>query len=398
MYRNQKSDFLFIVHHQPDYNLLFNITFDDQFNITSMKIHHFLTFILSMISMALFAQTLKPGFDKEEYLEMLRITQYQIDTPFKKLTVPQPLHHRLEYRSPVVGMKNRWDLWTNGKNDAVISIRGSVGDMLSWLENGYAAMVPAQGSLKIADDYTFDYHLSDNPRASVHTGWLTGLAFLSRDILFRLDSCIGSGMKQFYLVGHSQGGAINYMLTAYLYDLRKKGRIPADVKFKTYCSAAPKPGNLYFAYDYEYMTRNGWAFNVVNSVDWVPEVPFSIQTNQDFNAVNPFTDAKKMIKKQKFPINILLGMMYSQLMNPPVKAVKNYKKNLGKRAHKMINRSIPSFQMPSYVDNCNYVRTGTTILLYADADYAALFLDSKTNIFCHHFIEPYYYLAQKSDY
>lgn len=362
-----------------------------------MNIRIFFTGIILLFTVSLRAQTFTPGYDREEYLEMLRITACQLDTPWTHTKVPLPTKHRLEYRSPEMGLKNRWDLWLNGKNDAVISIRGSVGDMLSWLENGYSAMVPATGSLKIADDYTFEYHLANNPRASVHVGWLTGLAFLSKDILAKIDSCTNMGINQFYLVGHSQGGAINYMLTAYLYDLQKKGRIPAEVKFKTYCSAAPKPGNLYFAYDYEHMTGNGWAYNVVSSVDWVPEVPFSIQTKNDFNTVNPFSDAKKMIRKQKFPINLLLGMMYNQLMNPPTKAVKNYKKNLGKRAHKMINRSIPAYQMPAYADNCNYVRTGTTILLYADDVYATQFPDDKMNIFCHHFIAPYYYLAQKKE-
>lgn len=363
-----------------------------------MNFSRLILFFLLLSTLSVSAQTLKPGYDKEEYLEMLRITQFQIDTPWQALEVPQPYHHKLAYRSPEMGMKNRWDLWVNGKNDAVISIRGSVGEMLSWLENGYAAMVPAQGSLKISADYTFEYHLADNPMATVHVGWLSGLAFLSKDIMTHLDSCINVGIKQFYLVGHSQGGAINYMLTAYLYDLQKKGRIPADVRFKTYCSAAPKPGNLYFAYDYEYTTRSGWAYNVINPVDWVPEVPFSIQTKNDFNPVNPFTDAKQMIKKQKFPINLFLGIMYNQLMNPPAKAVKNYRKNLGKRAHKMICRTIPDFQMPVYAKNVNYVRTGTTILLHPDETYYSKFPDSKTNIFCHHFIAPYYFLALKTNY
>lgn len=351
-----------------------------------------------MLGLTSNAQTFAPGYNKEEYLEMLRIAQYQVDTPWTKAyDLPQPLRHKLEYRSAEVGMKNRWDLWINGNNDAVISVRGSVGDMLSWLENGYCAMVPAQGSLKITSDYTFNYHLADNPRATVHVGWLTGLAFLASDIEARIDSCVKAGIKQFYLTGHSQGGAITYMLTAHLYHLQKKGKIPADVRFKTYCGAAPKPGNLYFAYDYEYLTRNGWAFNVVNAYDWVPEVPFSIQTSSDFNAVSPFSDAKKMIRKQKFPINLLLGMLYNQLMNPPRKAVKNYKKNLGKRAHKMINRSLPDFKMPVYADNGNYVRTGVTILLYPDTEYRSKFPDSETNVFCHHMPAPYYYLAQKMD-
>ncbi len=71
--------------------------------------------------------------------------------------------------------------------DAIISIRGTTGDMVSWLENGYAAMVPAQGSLKLDNTFTFDYHVADDSRATVHVGWLTGMAYLSRDVLPRSD-------------------------------------------------------------------------------------------------------------------------------------------------------------------------------------------------------------------
>jgi hypothetical protein len=51
--------------------------------------------------------------------------------------------------------------------------------------------------------------------------------------------------------------AISYLLTAYLYHLQKSGRLQADIRFKTYASAGPKPGNLYFAYQYEAMTKGG---------------------------------------------------------------------------------------------------------------------------------------------
>lgn len=356
----------------------------------------FVAFCLLLSVSAVRAQSFTPGFNKDEYLEMLRITQHQVDTPWKPMDVPRPLNHRMVYRSPVVGLQNRWDLWTNGTRDAVISVRGTTADMVSWLENGYAAMVPAQGKLKLANDFTFDYHLADNPRASVHVGWLTGTAYLSRDILPKIDSCVKAGIRQFYLLGHSQGAAINYLLTAHLRHLQKMGRIPADVLFKSYCSAAPKPGNLYFAYDYEYATRGGWSCTVINTADWVPEVPFSLQTKNDFNTINPFTDAKKAIRKMKFPINLVLGGMYSQMVRPAGKALKRYQKNLGKRAHKLVMRTLPESALPTFADNNHYVRTGDCTLLYADEAYYKLYPnDDKTKLFIHHHPAVYYYLAQK---
>jgi hypothetical protein len=65
-------------------------------------------------------------------------------------------------------------------------------------------------------------------------------------------------------------------MNAQLKHYQTTGKIPKDIRFKTYCSAAPKPGNLYFSYDYEADNQIGWSFTVVNGADWVPELPVSI--------------------------------------------------------------------------------------------------------------------------
>ena len=78
-------------------------------------------------------------------------------------------------------MDNLWDLWKDENGVVAISIRGTTAKSISWLANFYAAMVPAKGELKVADDYLFKYQLAANPRATVHVGWLLSLAFLSRD-------------------------------------------------------------------------------------------------------------------------------------------------------------------------------------------------------------------------
>ncbi len=69
-------------------------------------------------------------------------------------------------------------------------------------------MVPAQGELKLSNDFTFKYHLAENPRAAVHVGWLIGVAYLAKDILPKIDSCYKKGIKEFIIMGHSQGGAL----------------------------------------------------------------------------------------------------------------------------------------------------------------------------------------------
>ena len=342
-----------------------------------------------------FAQKLKPYFDKAEYKELLYIST-KTNTPDSVVfNIPAPKHHKRIYRSDVIGLDNRWDLWINDNNSvAVISIRGTTGNAVSSLANLYAAMVPAKGELILSKTDTFKYNLAPDNQAAVHVGWLLSMVLLSEDIVPRIDSLYDSGIKDFVLMGHSQGGAINYLLTAYLYSLQRQQLLPADIRFKTYCSAAPKPGNLFFAYYYESITKS-WAFNVVNSADWVPETPISIQTLADFNETNLFKSAKSDIEKLKFPKNIILKQIYNKLDKPTKKAQQRYEKYLGKMTSKVIKKKLPDFSPPEYVESNNYVRTGRFVVLYADEDYFKKFPKNSKDISVHHNFKPYLYLLEK---
>ncbi|HOZ77651.1 MAG TPA: lipase family protein [Ferruginibacter sp.] len=351
--------------------------------------------LLHFFAVTATSQQLQPGFNKEEYKELMYVSARTTVNENYYKQLPAPAHFKMIYQSNPMGLDNLWDLWKDENNHAVISIRGTTQNGLSWLENFYSAMVPANGELKVADDYTFKYQLATNPRATVHVGWLLGLAFLSRDMLPKIDSLYKTGVKDFYVIGHSQGGALAYLLTAHLYHLQKQNLLPQDVKWKTYCSAAPKPGNLYFAYDYEALTQNGWAYNVVNSADWVPETPFSIQTLSDFNTTNPFVNAKSVIKKMGFPKNVVMKIVYNKMDRKTRKAMKYYCKNLGTRIGKMLTKNLPGFEPPPYAENMNYVRTGNYITLLADEAYYQLFPDSKENAFAHHLHKPYLYLLNQ---
>ena len=363
--------------------------------------------ILSYIFLAIFfvctqtisvnSQGLSPGFSKEEYSELLKISAQQVDSTKHKVGLPYPENFRMIYRSPVMGLENRWDLWVNDHNVAVISIRGTTADFTSWLANFYAAMVPAKGYLQLEKNYRFNYEVATDPKAAVHVGWLVGTGMLARDILPRLDSLYKAGTKNILIIGHSQGGGIAYLLTAHLYNLRKNGIIPNDLVFKTYCSAAPKPGNLYFAYEFENSTRGGWAFNVVNAADWVPEMPVSVQTTTDFNNVNPFVNAIPTIKKQKFIQRVYLMKIYRNLSRPTRKSQQEYRKYLGDRAFIFVRKKLQEFEKPVYFDSFNYVRTGESIILLPDDRYRKAFPDDPSRIFMHHFFEPYYFLLNLLD-
>jgi len=357
--------------------------------------NEYIYFISLCIVSKLSAQPLKPGFDKSECIELLEMGAAFGDSAYTA-ALPYPEGFTKIYRSPVVGMDKCWDLWVNKNGLAVISLRGTTKKASSWLENFYAAMGPAKGDLHLSDSLIFHYELADNPRAAVHVGWLIGVGFLSYDILPKIDSLYKTGTKDFIITGHSQGGALCFLMTSYLYSLRKQIRLAADIRFKTYCFAGPKAGNLYYAYDYEAMTQYGWSFNTVNTADWVPETLFSIQTPDDFNTTNPFVNLKSVFGKLPFPKDIALKYLYGRMETPVRKAEYRFQDRLGKGLEKYIMKALPGYQPPpAYFNSMNYVRVGNTIVLEADADYYLKFPDNPNNIFIHHLHPAYYYLAQK---
>lgn len=310
-----------------------------------MKIVILISFLI--ILQTTHGQLLKSGFDKSEYTETLKInhrTHIKLDDWDEINTTEPPKNYNFVYRSPVVAFDNIWDLWLHKeKSIAIIAVQGSIKTEASFLANLYAAMIPAQGELQLDNDFRFKYKLANHPNAAVQVGWFVAMAYLSKTIESKIDSCYNAGIKDFILTGHSQGGGITFMLNAYLENLKRDKKLPQDIRFKTYCSAAPKPGNLFFAYDYELMTEGGWAYNVVNTADWVPDVPFSVQTVDDFTNVNPFRQAKSIIKKKKFPENIVLKRVYNQLTKPSKKAQRKYQKYLGNMVSRAVKKKYPQF-------------------------------------------------------
>ncbi|MEQ9440704.1 MAG: META domain-containing protein [Cyclobacteriaceae bacterium] len=364
---------------------------------TTTKLPTLALFLILLTSGLAIGQQLRPGFNKEEYLDLMKISAQFGDSTYRE-SIPVPPEYTLAYHSPTMGLGNLWELWISDDQVAIISIRGTTEESESWLANLYAAMVPAQGALKIGEEKTFQYHLASHPQAAVHVGWLVSTAFLADDILPKVDSCYQTGIKDVIIMGHSQGGAIAYLLTAHLYSLQKQEELPADLRLKTYCSAAPKPGNLYFAYEYEALTQAGWGFNVVNSADWVPEVPVSIQTVDDFNEINPFTNIQSIIDQQKLMARIALNSAYKKLYKPTQKAQENYQKLLGDYTSQNVKKIIPGFEAPAYYSSNHYVRTGSTIVLLADEEYLEWNPRKGEKVFPHHFHPQYMYLVEKLDF
>lgn len=252
--------------------------------------------------------------------------------------------------------------------------------------------------MTLNDSTSIPYQVAQSEKAAVHAGWTLGMTSIAPLVRKQILETYRNGIHDFYVTGHSQGGVIATLLSAYIIQLKKTGDLPQDIQIKTYCSAAPKPGNLFFAMEYEQATQAGWHYNVVNPKDWVPQTPFAVQTIDDFPTTNPFTDGKQSIKKLKFPIDLLVKHWFNQLDKPTKKARKNFKKNLGNRAASVIiKKDMPQYKEPEYFESVNYSRCGQQIILTLDEEYHRKHPDTKEDLFTHHRPQVYLSLIEKLD-
>ena len=77
---------------------------------------------------------LKPGFEPNEYKQILGVFAHHIsDTTFSK-GIPKPKTLKMDSESPTVGLETKWNLWLNeSKKIAVFSIRGTIpNQLLGW--------------------------------------------------------------------------------------------------------------------------------------------------------------------------------------------------------------------------------------------------------------------------
>lgn len=343
-----------------------------------------------------YAQSLQPGFNGKEYMEMLALAFQNFDSAVTNNKIPVPSGYSNVYRSPESGLKNRWNMWYRNDNKlAVISIRGTVGALASWLENYYAAMIPAIGSLQLNDSTTFNYQLSADSKANVHVGWVIGLGHMAPTMIEQIKIAYQKGIREIIIAGHSQGGALALLTRSYFFYLAEKGEIPKDIIFKTYGSAAPKPGNLFYAYDFDFITRNGWAFTVVNAADWVPETLFSIQTIADFNPLNPFVHVNDVLKSQPLLVRWVIKSKFNKMKNRTRRAQKSFEKNLGHMLYKYVRKVLPQLRETQYAHDNNYQRAGLPVILQPNVEYYKQFPNETTNVFQHHLFAPYYFLVKQ---
>ncbi len=341
-------------------------------------------------------ETNQVGFNAREYYDLLGVNEitHMPDVALGKETGLTNIY-TLQYRSPEVGLLNRWEMWKRNDGVAVISIRGTIQQPVSWMANFYAAMIPATGSLQINDSTNFQYQVAANPKAAVHIGWMIGLAHFAPGLVSAIKETIATDKtNQFIIMGHSQGGGLAFLTTSYLYYLTQKGELPSNIKWTTYCSAAPKPGNTYYAYDFDFITRNGKAYTIVNSADWVPETPNGVQTLNDYNTGSPFSNIQAILGSQKPIARWYLNGVFKKMDRSTKKAQRRLDKYLGHKMYKVVKKVLPQFKQPAFANTSVYTRAGVPIVLIPDAAYWQAFPEDPAKTFQHHLMGPYRMLVK----
>jgi len=251
------------------------------------------------------------------------------------------------YTSGTFGMDNKYQIYQKG-NVAVINLRGSTDKKSSWLENINSAMIPAKGTMKISGGY-FHYTFARDLNAAVHSGYALGIAFLSKDLLFHINSLNREGVYYFIITGHSQGGSLANMLRAYLENLSHH-EISSENQFKTYAFAAPMVGNKEFAAEYkDRYCDNQRSFNIVNPDDDIPTFPLSYNDNNYVadNLKTLFSDHESFNFKKMLSDGAVL--LFEDGVS---KSVKKFSSSVNRQ----ISKDLGPVELPPYAEGINYQR------------------------------------------
>ncbi len=333
---------------------------------------------------------LEPGFDAQECDALLQLNMAFLDATDTNQFTGFLEGYNLHYRSASLGLDNVSHIWLRQDSTVVIILRGTTANANSILSDFYCAMVPASGTVRLSKEKTFDYQLASDPRAAVHAGFLIGFAYLANDIQGKINDFYAQGYRKFLIGGHSQGGALCYYFSAWLMQLRKQG-IYKDIVVKTYASAAPKMGNMYFAYDYDNANRSEWSFSIVNTADPVPEMPFTTQQIAiDMNEPNPILNLMARFNDLPFFKRVILKGAFNKMKKRAEKSSSAYQKYLGKHVGGMIQKALPEMALPPSVKTTYFVRPGVPITLSASQEYLDYFANAPR--YFHHGIDPYRFL------
>ncbi|RSK39757.1 lipase family protein [Mangrovimonas spongiae] len=308
--------------------------------------------IIIMLTTTFCFSQFKTGFKNEEAISSIALCNtFNFDKQFNSHDAILPEAFTLNYDSGIMSMDNKFRVFDNDKY-GVISFRGSTDKMVSWVENCYAAMIPAKGNMTIKEkDYNYTFTQVDS--AAVHSGYALTVVMLSKDIIEQVKTLNEKGISNIIITGHSQGGALATLMRAYLEHL-PEGTFNQKNNFKTYAFAAPMCGNKEFANDYDQQfSDTQTSFSIINPEDPIPELP--INYNEDDKLLNKETIASWVFGETDFDAKNFGKNMLVKLFEG---GLKSHIKNSNSLINKFVNFRFGQVDMPEFIDDINYYPTG----------------------------------------
>ena len=308
------------------------------------------TIALLCISIMSFGQ-IEPGFDTKEVtytIAMCNSFNFLKQYGTNDEIIPESFN--LNYTSDILSMDNKFEVYENG-DVGVINYRGSTDKVISWVENFYSAMIPAEGTIVIQEE-AHDYRFAKAEDASIHAGYGLTVVILSEKIKEQIAALNQKGIYNIIITGHSQGGALATMTRAYLENL-PKGELSSKNTYKTYAFAQPMCGNKEFANEYnERFSDEGTSYSIINPEDPVPYLPFNYEEDKlvTKEKVASWIFGKKEFKAKKFGQDALVRLFERRL--------KSHVKNTNALINKMIGLKFGKVEMPEFVEDINYYPTG----------------------------------------
>jgi hypothetical protein len=276
-----------------------------------------------------------------------------------------PKEYKKTFTSGMFGMDNKYQIYQT-EQKAVINLRGSTAKKISWMENFYSSMIPAEGEIVMQGEI-FNYKFSENEKAGVHAGYTLGITFLANDIVHHIKSLNYEGIYDITITGHSQGGALAILLRAYLEHL-PNGAISEKNRFKTYAFANPKVGNEAFVYDYIDNCEKGTNYSIVNVKDFIPKMPLSADNNKKTTTTSSLS---KLVFDKSYKFKDAAAGTLGKMFGGTIQGLMSYASS---SAFQQISKELGGVKMPESIADKNYVVMGNRIELI-EFDYPKILKD-----------------------
>src|SRR5690554_725097 len=298
---------------------------------------------------------LKSGFDPNEARDMIQLcnsfTYLDLYGSDEEII---PNGYKKIYTSPALGMDNRFQVFSNGKK-AVISFRGTTGKQMSWMANLYASMIPANDKMSI-DGNEFNYKLGEKKESYVHAGYTLAIYYLKNDLLWQINKLNQQGIYDFYITGHSQGGALAQLVRAY-FEYLPKNELNGKNSFKVYAFANPMVGNASFVEEYNRkFVKTGMSFIIHNPQDVVTKLPYSYQDSLFWQEnLAEFLTNREGFSTRNFMIDAVSHLFSDRIISMA--------RDMSKRIEGQLFAELGNIVMPALKEDFNYAHTGNLILI-----------------------------------